>query len=172
VSVHATNGVELEAKLNGQGPIDLVFDTGSMNVMSASLAKKLGLANAGAGQLDAGGGLVPTKGAMVDSVQIGGVTLHHQLFAVIDTTSGQDDDFAFVGDQWLQRLPVRIDFNRQRITFYNPPYFDPPNKNPFITIHLEENSVVGEASVSHNRKGQEERQYMDPEAIKLASLVG
>ncbi len=147
VSVHARNGIELQAKFNGQGPIDLVFDTGSMNVMSASLAKKLGLTVAGTGQLDAGGGSVPAKGAMVDRVQIGGVTLHHQLFAVVDAPSGQDDDFAFVGDQWLQRLPVRIDFARQQITFYNPRYFNPPSKDPFIPVHLEENSVVGEASV-------------------------
>src|SRR5271154_409657 len=47
----------------------------------------------------------------------------------------------------LQRLPVRIDFDRQQITFYNPRYFNPPSKEPFIAVHFEENSVVGEASV-------------------------
>ena len=147
VTVHAGNGIELRAKFNGQGPIDLVFDTGSMNVMSASLAKKLGLAIAGTGQLDAGGGSVPAKGAIVDSVQIGGVTLHHQLFAVIDPPAAQAEDFAFVGDQWLQRLPIRIDFDRQQITFYNPRYFNPPSKDPSIPIHFEDSSVIGEASV-------------------------
>ena len=147
VSVHAGNGIELQAKFNGQGPIDLIFDTGSANIMSASLAKKLGLTVAGTGRLDGGGGSVPAKGAMVDRVQIGGVTLRHQLFIVIDAPSGQVDDFAFVGDQWLQRLPVRIDFDRQRITFYNPRYFNPPSKDPFIPVHFEGNAVIGEASV-------------------------
>jgi Aspartyl protease len=128
VSVHAGNGIELQAQFNGQGPIDLIFDTGSANIMSASLAKKLGLTVAGTGRLDGGGGSVPAKGAMVDRVQIGGVTLRHQLFIVIDAPSGQVDDFAFVGDQWLQRLPVRIEFDRQRITFYNPRYFNPPRE--------------------------------------------
>jgi Aspartyl protease/PDZ domain len=147
LTVHAGNGIELQAKFNGQGPIDLVFDTGSMNVMSASLAKKLGLTIAGTGQLDAGGGSVPAKGAMVDSVQIGGVTFHHQLFAVIESPSGQSGDFAFVGDQWLQRLAIRIDFDHQQITFYNPRYFNPPSKDPSIPVHFEENSVIGEASL-------------------------
>jgi Aspartyl protease/PDZ domain len=147
MSVHAGNGVELQAKFNGQGPIDLIFDTGSMNIMSASLAKKLGLTVAGTGQLDAGGGPVPAKTTIVDRVQIGGVTLHHQLFAVIDAPSGQVDDFAFVGDQWLHRLPVRIDFDRQQITFYNPRYFNPPGKRPFIPVYFEGNAVVGKTSV-------------------------
>jgi hypothetical protein len=35
VSVHVGNGIELQAKFNGQGPIDLIFDTGSANIMSA-----------------------------------------------------------------------------------------------------------------------------------------
>lgn len=147
VTVHAGNGIELQAKFNGQGPIDLIFDTGSANIMSASLAKKLGLSIAGTGRLDGGGGSVPAKGAMVDGVQIGGVTLRHQLFIVIDAPSGQVDDFAFVGDQWLQRLPVRIDFDRQQITFYNPRYFNAPSKDPSIPVHFEENSVIGEASL-------------------------
>jgi hypothetical protein len=66
------------------------------------------------------GGSVPAKGAMVDSVEIAGVTLHHQIFAVIAAPAGLAEDFAFIGDQWLQHLPIKIDFEHQRITFYNP----------------------------------------------------
>ena len=147
VTVHAENGVELKAKFNGQGPVDVIFDTGSMNVMSASFAKKLGLKLGGTGSVEGNGGSVTAKGAMIDNVQIGGVTLHHQIFAVIDAPAGQEDDFAFIGDQWLQHLPVRIDFDHQLITFYNPRYFNPPSKDPSIPVHFEENAVVGEASV-------------------------
>jgi hypothetical protein len=73
VTVHAENGVELKAKFNGQRPVDVIFDTGSMNVMSASFAKKLVLKVAGSGSVEGNGGSVAAKGAMVDNVQIGGV---------------------------------------------------------------------------------------------------
>ena len=43
VTVHAKNGIELKATINGQGPFDAIFDTGSGNLMTASLAKRLGL---------------------------------------------------------------------------------------------------------------------------------
>jgi hypothetical protein len=92
-------------------------------------------------------GSVPAKGAMVDSVEIAGVTLHHQVFAVIAVPNGQEEDFAFIGDQWLQHLPIRIDFDHQQITFYDPQYFHHPRKSPSISVHFEENAVIGEASL-------------------------
>jgi len=147
VTVHADNGVELQARFNGQGPITVIFDTGSMNIMSPSVARKLDLTVGGTGALEGMGGSVPAKGAMVDSVEIAGVTLHHQIFAVITAPAGLVEDFAFIGDEWLQHLPIKIDFEHRRITFYNPRYFHHPRKDPSIPIRFEENGVIGEASV-------------------------
>jgi len=147
VTVPAANGVELQARFNGQGPIDVIFDTGSANIMSASVAKRLGLTVGGGGAIEGMGGSVPAKGTVVDKVEIGGVTLHHQVFAVIAPPAGQDEDFAFIGDQWLQHLPIKIDFDRQKITFYNPQYFRDSGKGSSLSVHFEGNSVIGEASV-------------------------
>lgn len=147
VTVPAENGTALQANFNGQGPIHVVFDTGSSNIMSSSLARKLGLSVGGTGSIDAMGGTVPAKGTVVDSVRIGRVTLHHQVFAVIDLPSGADEEIAFIGDQWLQLLPIRIDFEHQRLTFYNPRFFHYSNKGSSLPIHFEKNAVIVEAAV-------------------------
>ena len=147
VTVHADGGINLRARFSGRGPFDVVFDTGSMNIMSLGLATKLGLQIQGSGAIDAMGGTVSARGAMVDAVQIGGVIMHHQLFAVIDSPSDPNEDFAFIGDQWLQRMPIRVDFEHQQITFYNPRFFHYSGMGSLVPIHIENNSVVAEAAV-------------------------
>jgi hypothetical protein len=62
VTVHADNGVELQARFNGQGPITVIFDTGSMNIMSPSVARKLDLTVGGTGALEGMGRLSAGKG--------------------------------------------------------------------------------------------------------------
>ena len=119
VTVPAKNGVELKATINGQGPFDAVFDTGSGNLMTASLAKRLGLKLEGSATINAGGGNVPAKVVKVATINIGGLTMSDQLFAVVDTPLTQDQDGIFVGDLLLQNLPIRIDFEKQEITFYS-----------------------------------------------------
>jgi len=43
--------------------------------------------------------------------------------------------------------PSRIDFDRQRITFYNPNYFDYSGTGTSLPVHFEAGSVVAEAVV-------------------------
>ena len=124
VTVHAKNGIELKATINGQGPFDAIFDTGSDNGMTASLARRLGLKVEGSVTMDAGGGTVQGKFAKVASVSIGGLTMSDQLFAVIDTPLTQDNDGIFIGHLLLQNLPIRIDFEKQEITFYSKQGFE------------------------------------------------
>ena len=147
VTVHAKNGVELKATINGQGPFDAIFDTGSGNLMTASLAKRLGLKLEGAATINAGGGLVPTKVVKVDTVNIGGLRMSDQLFAVVDVPVTQGQDGIFVGDLLLQNLPIRVDFEKQEITFYSKQGFEYSGNGTAVPIHSKDGTLLAEATV-------------------------
>lgn len=147
VTVHAKNGVDLQATINGQGPFDAVFDTGSGNLMTASLARRLGLKPEGSATLNAGGGMVPAKVVKVATVNIGGLTMSDQMFAVVDTPVTQGQDGIFIGDLLLQNLPIRIDFEKQEITFYSKQGFAYSGKGAAVPIHSKDGTLLAEASV-------------------------
>ncbi len=147
VTVHAKNGVELQATINGQGPFDAVFDTGSGNLMTASLARRLGLKPEGSATINAGSGMVPAKVVKVATVNIGGLTMSDQMFAVVDTPVTQGQDGIFIGDLLLQNLPIRIDFEKQEITFYSKQGFAYSGKGAAVPIHSKDGTLLAEASV-------------------------
>ena len=147
VTVHAKNGIELKATINGQGPFDAIFDTGSGNLMTASLAKRLGLKPESSTTLNAGGGLVPAKVVKVNTVNIGGLTMSDQWFAVVDVPVTQGKDGIFVGDLLLQNLPIRIDFEKQEITFYSRQGFEYSGKGTAVPIHSKDGTLLAEATV-------------------------
>lgn len=147
VTVHAKNGIELKATINGRGPFDAVFDTGSGNLMTASLASHLGLKPESSTTLKAGGGLVPAKVVKVATVNIGELTLSDQFFAVVDTPVTQGHDGIFIGDLLLQNLPIRIDFEKQEITFYSKQGFEYSGKGAAVPIHSKDGMLLAEATV-------------------------
>lgn len=147
VTVHAKNGIELKATINGQGPFDAIFDTGSGNLMTASLAKRLGLKPESSTTLNAGGGLVPAKVVKVNTVNIGGLTMSDQWFAVVDVPVTHGKDGIFVGDLLLQNLPIRIDFGKQEITFYSRQGFEYSGKGTPVPIHSKDGTLLAEATV-------------------------
>ncbi len=149
VTVPAKNGVELKAMINGQGPFDAIFDTGSDNGMTASLAKRLGLKLEGSATMDAGGGTVHGKVAKVASVNIGGLTMSDQLFAVIDAPLTQDQDGIFIGHLLLQNLPIRLDFEKQEITFYSKEGFEYSGNGTAVPIDAQDGkgNLLAQATV-------------------------
>ena len=147
VTVPAKNGVLLKATINGQGPFDAVFDTGSGNLMTASLARRLGLTFEGSATLNAGGGNVPAKVVKVATINIGGLTMSDQLFAVVDTPMTHDQDGILVGDLLIQNLPIRIDFEKQQITFYAKQGFEYSGQGTAVPIHSQDGTLLAEATV-------------------------
>ena len=146
-TVHATHGIELQATINGQGPFDAILDTGSANIMTASLAKRLGLKPEGSGTLIAGGGNVAGQGVNVKTVNIGGLIMSDQPFTVVDSAVGDGQDGIMVGIQLLQALPVRVDFERQQITFYDPQRFKYSGNGDAVPIHYQDGFLVADGSV-------------------------
>jgi predicted aspartyl protease len=146
-TVHATHGVELQATINGQGPFDAVLDTGSTNIMTASLVKRLGLKPEGSGAVNAGGSVVAAQDVTVKTVNIGGLTMSDQTFAVLDSPVGAGQDGIMVGFGLLQALPIRVDFEKQQITFYDPQRFKYSGNGDPIPIHYQDGFVVAEGSI-------------------------
>jgi hypothetical protein len=145
--VPAKNGVEMEATINGQGPFDAVFDTGSGNLITASLAKRLGLKPEGAVTIEAGGGNVPAKTVKVDKVNIGGLTMSDQWFTVVDLPIAMDKEGIFVGGLLVENLPIRVDFEKQEITFYSKEGFKYSGNGAAVPMRFQENFMVAEGRV-------------------------
>ena len=147
VTVSAKNGVELQATINGQGPFDAIFDTGSGNLMTASLAKRLGLKLEGAVTVVSGGGTVPAQFVKVDKVNIGGLTMTDQTFTVIKVPGKEDQQGIFVGLLLVQNLPIRVDFEKQQITFYAQQGFHYSRDGNAVPLHYQEYFLVADGSV-------------------------
>ena len=147
VTVPAKNGVELDATINGQGPFDAVFDTGSGNLMTASLAKRLGLKPEGAVTVVAGGSSVQSQTVKVDRVNIGGLTMTDQLFTVVTLPFDEEKQGIFVGLLLVQNLPIRVDFEKQQITFYAQQGFHYSGTGTAVPIHYQDNFLVADGSV-------------------------
>jgi hypothetical protein len=147
VTVPAKNGVELQATINGQGPFDAVFDTGAGNLMTASLAKRLGLKPEGAVTMEAAGGNVPAQSVKVDKVNIGGLTMSDQWFTIVDLPFAMDKEGIFVGALLVQNLPIRIDFEKEQITFYSKEGFKYSGNGAAVPLHFQENFIVAEGKV-------------------------
>jgi predicted aspartyl protease len=147
VTVPAINGVELKAQINGQGPFDAILDTGAGNLMTASLAKRLGLKLGGAVTVVAAGGNVPAQGVKVATVKIGDLTMVDQWFTVVDLPYSKGEEGIFVGGDLVSGLPIKVDFEKQQITFYDNHGFTYSGDGIAVPIRFEEGVVVAEGSV-------------------------
>jgi hypothetical protein len=145
-----------QATIDGKGPFKGIFDTGAVNILSAHLARKLGL-KVDAQVLEGGTSSPATvqyHKTHVDTLQIGDLVVRDQTFGVIDFAAGNlpdvDDDSApsiFVGYELLQRFAVRIDFERQRLTFYDGPRFHYSGPGKAVPLRFQGNALLVQASI-------------------------
>ncbi|MGA7313640.1 MAG: retroviral-like aspartic protease family protein [Silvibacterium sp.] len=113
VTVPTEHGTTFDVRINGKGPFKMFFDTGSINIIGASIAKEVGIVpQGGAEKLN---GTVDVRPATVKTLQIGDVTMHDQPFVVMDIPG----EFAVVGYEFLQRFVVKIDYEHNRMTMYD-----------------------------------------------------
>jgi hypothetical protein len=149
MSVSAKGGLIFEATVNGKGPFKALFDTGSVNVLSASLARKLGL------KLDSQGFEFGTSSPAnvrvhkthVDSLRIGDLLVRDQTFYVIDMPNENGAPSFAVGYELLRRLAVRIDFEHQRLTFYDGPRFHYSGSGTAVPLQIQGNLLLSQASI-------------------------
>jgi hypothetical protein len=124
VTVPAEDGLIFKMKINGQGPFGTVFDTGGVNIVSTSLAKRLGVkVEDPPVHFGAIGGTITVHTAHVDTLAIGDLVVRDQTFYVLDIPSSSGDPEVVVGWELMRRFAVRVDFQRNQLTFFDAPHF-------------------------------------------------
>jgi hypothetical protein len=124
VTVPAEGGLVFKMKINGQGPFSTLFDTGGVNAVSATFARRLRLKVEEAPvSFGAIGGAIKVHTAHVDALAIGDLAVRDQIFYVLDIPSGSGVPEIVVGWELMRRFAVRVDFEREQLTFFDGPHF-------------------------------------------------
>jgi hypothetical protein len=149
VSVPAEGGLIFQATIDGKGPFKALFDTGSVNIISANMARKLGL------KIDAQGLEFGTSSPAnmqvhkthVDTLQIADLLVRDQTFYVIDMPDDDGAPLFAVGYELMRRMAVKIDFEHQRLTFYDGPRFHYSGPGAAVPLQLQGDALLVEASI-------------------------
>ncbi len=122
------NHIYVEVRIDGQGPFQVMCDTGGQNVMTPELAKTLGLEAQGAFQ-GRGAGEKSEDVALtkVKTLALGDVTLRDQAFAIFPLQTMQRVEGArldgLVGYEIFRRFVVTVDYARQELVLTLPEAF-------------------------------------------------
>jgi hypothetical protein len=116
------NHLFVEGRMDGKGPLHLLFDTGGANILTPETAKRLGLEAQGRG--------VGEASEDVKELKLGDVLLRDQMFSVYPLSSlaaveGVEVD-GVVGYEVLKRFVARIDYAGGVITLILPAAFQSP----------------------------------------------
>lgn len=124
VTVPSRDGIGIDLEINGKGPFRAFLDTGSINLISAELAKQLGLIpSADVGKLLSEAGSVDVHPVDVPNIAIGDVMLRHQPFQTIDIPSEAGEPLVVLGYEFLQRFVVKVDYEDNQLTLYDGAHF-------------------------------------------------
>jgi hypothetical protein len=119
----------VEARVNGQGPLLFVLDTGGHDILTPAAAKALGLPLSGAGfSLGAGRGSTPTQYTKVASLELGEARMTDQPFIVLHLNLGVAADAqglpvpiaGIIGLELFERFTVTLDYAAGRLTLRAP----------------------------------------------------
>jgi len=140
VTVPAEGGLIFQMKVNGQGPYRTVFDTGAVNVMSASFAKQLGL-TIDEKPIDFGaiGGGVKARTVHVEKLTIGELNIGNQTFYVLDIPADAGTPQMLVGWEFMQMFAIKTDSKRNEITFFEGTHFSYSGKGEAVPLFLHTN---------------------------------
>lgn len=119
--------------INGEGPYDLILDTGSSgNVITPKLAETIGLSEelpegtpspsgCSGGECVGIGGKAMGYATIVDSLSIGGAVQNNIMLGVIDlqmiSPTGKKIDYGIVGYPFLKNYELLLDYPNQRFAF-------------------------------------------------------
>jgi hypothetical protein len=104
--------------LDGRGPFRMLFDSGGANVLSPEIAALFVAAGRPVPQS------VRIGTSSINGVDIGGLQyLVADIEPFLKRVEGLDDVAGVVGLEWFVRMPIRIDYARSRLTFYDPGKF-------------------------------------------------
>jgi hypothetical protein len=149
VTVPAEGGLIFQATINSKGPFKGLFDTGSVNFMSETFAHRLGL-TLDTQSIEFGTSSPATTQvhkAHVDTLRIGDLVVHDQTFYVADLPDDGTTPVFAVGYELLRRFAVKIDYEHQRLTFYDGTGFRYGGPGIAVPLQFHGNGLVVEASI-------------------------
>jgi PDZ domain/Aspartyl protease len=149
VTVPAEAGIIFQAMLNGKGPFKVLFDTGSVNLFSAGVARELGLPLEDRGErFGTDAGTLDTKTTTLPTLQIGDLIMHDQKFHVIEIPAELGPTpVAVVGYELLRRLTVKVDYEHEKLTFYDARSFQYPGDGVRVPMRLSARNLEIDGSV-------------------------
>ena len=146
------NHIFVKIRLDGQGPLNVVFDTGGMNVVTPEVAKRLGLESEGAIQGRGVGEKSEDVGiTKVKEMRLGDVTLANQVFYVfplkdMDKVEGVPVD-GIIGYEVFKRLVVRIDYENKMATLTLPEAFKADGAGTAVPFTFDEQTPQVEGRI-------------------------
>lgn len=122
------NHIYVRVRLDGKGPFRLLCDTGGSNVVTPELARELGLKAEGAMEGQGVGEKSEDVGlTKLQTLGLGDVTLHDQVFAVFALASLSDVEGipiqGLIGYEVFKRFVVTVDYEHNLLTLTLPSAF-------------------------------------------------
>ncbi|HSK75076.1 MAG TPA: aspartyl protease family protein [Thermoanaerobaculia bacterium] len=142
----------VKIQLDGQGPLNVFFDTGGMNVVTPEVAQRLGLKSEGAIQGRGVGEKSEDVGiTRVKEMRLGDVTLANQVFYVfplkdMEKVEGIPFD-GIIGYEVFKRLVVRIDYEKKVATLTLPEAFKADGAGTAVPFTFDEQTPQVEGKI-------------------------
>ena len=122
--------IYLQVRINGKGPLLMLFDSGGAHILDPKVAQDLGLQAEGAlGGSGVGESKQDVGLTKVDTLEVGGIVVKSQIFATLDLrdfalrVEGLDNIAGLVGYELFKRFPVTVDYTRSLAIFHDPATF-------------------------------------------------
>ncbi|KAF1716431.1 peptide-binding protein [Pseudoxanthomonas yeongjuensis] len=140
------NHVYVDAKVDGQ-PARFLVDTGAVNLLTPSAAKRLGISSAGKLSINgAGDNAVELSLAQARHLQVGDAHLPRPVFYVIDlgqqlNSMGVHYD-GFIGYETFRRFVTTFDYAARVLSFAEPSRYRPPSNAVALTFEQDDRAPV------------------------------
>jgi hypothetical protein len=135
--------IQVDVKVNGQGPFSFLFDTGSMNVISLDLAKQLGVKVGGQRTGEGFGGAFETASAVIDSISLGDLTMGRSEGTVIGGGPFSRGGLSgILGREVLAKLVAEVDYEHGRLRFFDPDGFAYAGHGTRLPLTAHENGLI------------------------------
>ena len=141
------NRIMVPVKLNGRVQAEAEFDSGGSLLLQSATVQKLGVTGGELTKQGGGGeGYITGSAGRIDTLEVGGARLTGLRFHSFDFAPNSPDR-ALVGQEVLQRLVVRFDFDRQVMTLTRPSAFHYNGAGSVVPFHFQDNQPEVKGSV-------------------------
>ncbi|MFL4597854.1 aspartyl protease family protein [Stenotrophomonas maltophilia] len=140
------NHVYIEAEVDGQ-PARFLVDTGAINLLTPTAAKRLGLTAAGRLSVHGAGDNASDLGlAQARHLRIGGAHLTHPVFHIIDlgqqiNSMGVPHD-GFIGYETFLRFVTTFDYGARVLSFTRPGHYQAPTNAVALPFEQDDRAPV------------------------------